>query len=308
MRIVAIGECMVELREDGAGRFARGFAGDAYNTAVYLKRTAPEAEVQFLTATGDGLLSREMRQAWAAEGISDALAFSASGLEPGLYMIELDAGGDRSFHYWRSASAARRWMTLLEAHGGADALDGADLVYLSGVSLAILSDVDRARALGLLRAIKRRVGKIAFDLNVRRPLWAGMIEARTALAPVLALADIVRASREDAAALFDAAASAAQLQALVAHGARELVLTMDADGAIVIADDEVTALEPPAEAKVVDTTGAGDCFNGVYLARRLLGDAPVAAAQAALVAAARKVGWPGAIAPLHVTHPERARP
>lgn len=306
MRIVAIGECMVELREDGEGRFARNFAGDAYNTAVYLKRTAPAAEVQFLTATGDGALSREMRAAWAAEKVSPALAFSAAGLEPGLYMIELDERGERNFHYWRSASAARRWMALLEANGGADRLDGADLVYLSGVSLAILSDADRTRAIGLLRSIKRRVGKIAIDLNVRRPLWAGMIEARAALAPVIGLADIVRASRDDALALFGAESPAAQLQALVAHGARELVLTLDADGAIVVADDEVTALEPPADVKVVDTTGAGDCFNGVYLARRLLGDAPVAAAQAAVVVAARKVGWPGAVAPAKVTHPRRA--
>jgi 2-dehydro-3-deoxygluconokinase len=308
MRIVAIGECMVELREDGPARFARGFAGDAYNTAVYLKRGAPDAEVEFLTATGEGSLSREMRAAWAAEGVSDALAFAAPGLEPGLYMIELDAHGERSFHYWRSASAARRWLALLDGAGGADRLDGADLVYLSGVSLAILPEADRARAVGLLRSLKRRVGRIAFDLNVRPGLWAGLNEARNALAPVIGLADIVRASRDDAEALFGAAGSAAQIQALVAAGARELVLTLDEDGCLVLADGEVTALEPPGEVQVVDTTGAGDCFNGAYLARRLLGDAPVAAAQDALQVAARKVAWPGAIAPAGVTHPRKAAP
>src|SRR5580698_4509857 len=112
MRAIAIGECMVELREDGQGGYARGFAGDAYNTAVYFKRTAPEADVEFLTATGEGALSQAMRSAWAEEAISPALAYVASGFEPGLYMIELDAKGERAFHYWRSSSAARRWLRL----------------------------------------------------------------------------------------------------------------------------------------------------------------------------------------------------
>jgi 2-dehydro-3-deoxygluconokinase len=308
MRAVAIGECMVELREAGEGLYARGFAGDAYNTAVYLKRAAPQVEVEFLTATGEGGLSRAMRAAWAAEGVSPALAHVAQGFEPGLYMIELDAAGERSFHYWRSASAARRWLRALEADGGAERLAGADLVYLSGVSLAILPPEDRARALGLLRALKGRVGRIAFDLNIRPALWAGMNEARSALAPVLAIADIVRASRDDAALLFEAAGPSAQVQALRAAGAGEIVLTLDADGCLVLAGGEVTALQPPPDVVVRDTTGAGDCFNGVYLARRLLGDAPVAAAKAGLAAAARKVAWPGAIAPADIVHPEETRP
>jgi 2-dehydro-3-deoxygluconokinase len=57
--------------------------------------------------------------------------------------------------------------------------------------------------------------------------------------------------------------------------------------------------------KVKDTTGAGDCFNGVYLAHRLAGEPPVAAAQAALAAAAVKVSWPGAITPRRAKEPRR---
>jgi 2-dehydro-3-deoxygluconokinase len=307
MRAISIGECMVELSEAGEAGYARSFAGDAYNTAVYLKRSAPGVEVAFLTATGDGALSRAMRAAWAGEGIDPSLAYVAPGLEPGLYMIELDARGERSFHYWRSASAARRWLRLLEADGGAERLAGADLVFLSGVSLAILPPEDRARAIGLLRALKGRVGRIALDLNVRPALWEGMNEARAALAPAMAAADIVRASREDAELLFSATAPSAQVQALRAAGATEIALTLAADGCLVMAGGEITAVQPLRDVEVVDTTGAGDCFNGVYLARRMLGDAPVAAAQAALATAARKVGVQGAIVAARITHPKEAR-
>jgi 2-dehydro-3-deoxygluconokinase len=105
-----IGECMVELRAAGEGMLRQGFAGDSYNTAVYLKRSAPEIAVHYVTATGTDPMSQAMRAAWFAEGIDDDLAFAVPDRRPGLYMIELDAGGERRFHYWRGESAARRWL------------------------------------------------------------------------------------------------------------------------------------------------------------------------------------------------------
>ncbi|QUD87234.1 sugar kinase [Phenylobacterium montanum] len=302
-RAVSIGECMVELREEGPSLYRRAFAGDAYNTAVYLKRSARDLDVQFLTATGDGRLSREMRQAWAAEGIGDELAFRVRGAEPGLYMIELDPHGDRSFHYWRSASAARGWLRELVKAGGADKLAGAALVHLSAISLAILSDDDRAEAVALIAALKGRVGRISFDTNIRPALWRDMFAARMAVEPVLRAADVVRASRDDAKALFGEDNPKRQVEALRGAGARELVLTLDAAGCILAADRAETVLPAPAT-MVKDTSGAGDSFNGAYLAARLAGQSPLDAAHAGLNLAARVVTWPGAVVPVEVSHPE----
>src|ERR1700760_4940157 len=94
-RVIAIGECMVELSAAGDGLLRRRFAGDAYNTAVYLKRARPKAEVSFLTVTGEDPLSQEMRRAWASEGIADDLAFTDPARRPALYLIETDAAGGR---------------------------------------------------------------------------------------------------------------------------------------------------------------------------------------------------------------------
>jgi 2-dehydro-3-deoxygluconokinase len=95
---IAIGECMVELRPVDDGHLKRGFAGDAFNTAVYLKRSAPEIEVAFLTATGDESLSDAMVETWKAEGLSDRLVFRSPGERPALYLIETNSKGDRKFH------------------------------------------------------------------------------------------------------------------------------------------------------------------------------------------------------------------
>ena len=303
MRAICIGECMVELRDAGQGLYRRAFAGDAYNTAVYLKRSAPDLEVQFLTATGDGTLSSEMREAWAANGVSEALAFRVRGAEPGLYMIELDPAGDRRFHYWRSASAARGWLRELVKAGGAGKLAGADLVFLSAISLAILSDDDRAEAVSLIAGLKGRVGRIAFDTNIRQALWRDMFAARMAIEPILRVADMVRASRDDAAALFGEDDPRRQIEALRGAGARELVLTLDAAGCMLSADGAEAVLPAPAT-MVKDTSGAGDSFNGAYLAARLAGLAPLEAAHAGLNLAARVVTWPGAVVPADVSHPE----
>jgi len=307
MRAVCIGECMAELRQADRGLYALGFAGDAYNAAVYLKRSAPQVHVNFLTATGESTLSRAMRERFAAEGVEDALAFIAKDREIGLYMIELDAAGERRFHYWRSASAARCWLQHLMQNGGAARLAGADLVCLSGVSLAILpDDAARAAAIELLGSLKDRVGKIAFDANLRPALWRNLDAARAAIASMIRLADVFRASGEDAALLTGAREPETQIGALRADGAHEIVLTLGAEGCIVATKDGAAAL-PAFAVEVKDTSGAGDAFTGAYLAARLSGAAPVDAASAALKVASRVVTYPGAIAPREISHPEARR-
>ena len=149
---ISIGECMVELRPVADGHLRRGFAGDAYNTAVYLKRSAPDIDVAFLTATGDDGLSESMIAAWRAEGLDDRLVFRIPGARPALYLIETNEKGDRKFHYWRGETPAKQWLRQLLAAGGADVLDPADLVYVSGISLAILNYPDRQAAIVVVDA------------------------------------------------------------------------------------------------------------------------------------------------------------
>lgn len=184
MRVVCIGECMVEMRRQGA-LYARNFAGDAYNVAVYLKRSFPQLQVQFLTATGDNSMSRAMRAAWRDEGIEEDLAFILPGKRPGLYLIELRDGGEREFLYWRGASAARRWFELLEQDWQHAALADADLVYFSGISLAILDPALQERAVAALSALNGP--RLAFDPNFRAALWPDAERARSVLIQACAL-------------------------------------------------------------------------------------------------------------------------
>lgn len=283
MKAYCIGECMVELRGAGEGLLRQGFAGDSYNTAVYLKRSAPEIAVGYLTATGTDPMSQAMRGAWSAEGIEDDLAFAVSDRKPGLYLIELDAAGERRFHYWRGESAARRWLSELRK-AGIGKLLGADLVYLSGISLAILPAEERLDALALLDELRGKVGRIAFDPNYRPALWRSREEAAGMAREAVSRSDIFLPSGEDIETLFAGEpAPGCPETAMTADGARCLV-----DGAWISGD---------LATRVVDTSGAGDSFNGAYLAARLRGSAPRDAAKAGLALAATVVGHAGAIIP-----------
>jgi 2-dehydro-3-deoxygluconokinase len=294
---------MVELRATGANSFARAYSGDVYNTAVYLKRSLPNAQVQFLTATGDDAMSRAMREAWHAEGIDDALAFAVSGGSPGLYLIENDARGERRFQYWRSHSAARRWLRLLRDRGES-VLRGADVVYLSGITLAILDPAERMGAIELLRRLRPHVGRIAFDPNVRLTLWETLQAAEATIQAALSIADIALPSTEDAGLLLRIDDPDGQMNRLQAFGAREIALTLGADGCLVADGSVHTRLQAPAVEVITDTSGAGDAFNGAYLASRLRGGSVVEAAQSGLLLGSRVVAHAGAVVPASVSHPQ----
>lgn len=289
---------MVELRDCGGTCFKQSFAGDAFNTAVYLKRSAPAIDVEFCTATGENPLSQDMKESWAEEGIGSSLAFTVAAHTPGLYLIETDDAGDRKFHYWRKNSAARFWWRLLLAHGVQAALTHADLVYFSGITLAILPHAERMSFLSALRDLPATGVKIAFDPNFRPALWDSLDEARTVMEAALSVSNIVLPSSQDLDMLYMPASAEAHIERLVSLGADEIALTSDKAGCWVRAGT-IRHLLPERVVIARDTSGAGDAFNGAYLAARLNGRDAVGAAKAGLGLAGQVVMHPGAIIDKH---------
>lgn len=295
--MVCAGECMLELRPAGAGTFALGFAGDTYNTAVYLKRVATELgldlDVAYLTGVGDDRYSELMRAAWADEDVRD-LAVVVPGGRPGLYAIENGPDGERRFTYWRHDSAAR---TVLRRRGWLRRLDG-DVVYLSGITVQLMSAAGRARVLDHLQRLRRARGcRVAFDTNYRAAGWTSRAEAATAIDQFAAAADIVLATLEDEIALHGALRPGQAAGRLSALGPGEVVVKHGADGVWLATDGRVRHLPAVPPERVVDTTAAGDAFAGAYLAARLTGAACASAAASAAAVASVVIAHPGAITP-----------
>jgi hypothetical protein len=141
MKVASIGECMVELSDGGAGLFSRAFGGDTLNTALYLARLG--IETSYVTALGDDSLSSAMLDAWRAEGIHVDEVLRLPGRMPGLYMIERNALGERSFLYWRDRAPAREFFDLVD-DAALERLSRFDWLYLSGITLSLYGDRGRA--------------------------------------------------------------------------------------------------------------------------------------------------------------------
>jgi len=292
MKVASIGECMIEFSAARDGLFARAFGGDTLNTAVYLSRLG--IDTAYVTALGDDALSDAMVAAWQGEGIATSEVLRVAGRVPGLYMIERDARGERSFLYWRDRAPAREFFDRAD-DATLERLSRFDWLYLSGISLSLYGETGRARLRELLVAARRNGGRIAFDGNYRPRGWSDAEAARRAFDAILPLVDLALPTLEDEQALFGDADAAACLARLKAQGASEIVVKRGPLGCLIEARGQRAEIPPPQVVQPIDTTAAGDSFNAAYLAARIFGAAPAQAAQAGHRLASAVIMSPGAV-------------
>lgn len=295
-RIVAIGECMVEMAPlPDAGTYRMGFAGDTLNTAWYLAKLLKDrAQVDYFTAVGTDAVSDQMLAFLDRASIGTASILRRDDRTPGLYTIQLQ-DGERSFSYWRGQSAAR---TLAQAVQDIDtALHGADIAYISGITLAILPDADRATLLQALEQFRSAGGEVVFDPNLRPKLWPDTGTMTGAIMRAARLSDIVLPSHEDEATWFgDATPLVTAKRYALAGGGAEIVVVKNGPDEIVMLDDGKTSRHhPDPVTDAVDTTAAGDSFNAGFLASRIIGAPLDQAVATAARLAAQVVSYPGAL-------------
>jgi 2-dehydro-3-deoxygluconokinase len=294
-RVLCIGECMAELSGDGAGSYRLGFGGDTLNTALYMARLLGPGRVAYVTRLGDDTYSARMRAAWEAEGIDCSLVETVTGATVGLYAIETDAAGERSFTYWRSQAPARELFTHGNWHTRSEAMGEAAAVYFSGITLAVLPPEGRDRLIAAAAVARAGGTMVAVDPNFRPRLW-GAPEAAPWIARAYGAAAIALTSAEEERTLFPGAAPQPPWPHMADAGCAEVVAKTGAAGAVVVAEGRAD-IPGLAAAEVIDTTGAGDAFNAAYLAARLSGAPPAEAARRGCALGARVVGHRGAIIP-----------
>jgi 2-dehydro-3-deoxygluconokinase len=294
-RLLSIGECMIELASLGGDMFRKGFAGDTFNTAWYARAFMPEDwSVAYFTALGDDEASNDMAGFMGKAGVETSFIRRIPGLSPGLYMIHLK-DGERSFSYWRSNSAARR---LADDDAALDeAIAASDIVYFSGITLAILSPDARVRLMERMTKARATGKLVAFDPNLRPRLWASLDEMRESITEGARVASLVLPGFDDEALHFGDANVAATIDRYRALGVDMVLVKDGAKGATIAGSGSQLRVPATAVETVVDTTSAGDSFNGGYLARLAAGDAPEDAARFAARLAAGVIGHRGALIP-----------
>ncbi|SEL38531.1 2-dehydro-3-deoxygluconokinase [Roseateles sp. YR242] len=299
-RVAVIGECMLELQGQAFGAMTQSYGGDTLNTAVYLRRCGQVdgIEVAYATALGEDSLSQGLLDRWSAQGLQIQLVRRLPGRHPGLYLIQVDDKGERSFHYWRDSSAAKAYFDTDETPLEAQA-EQFDALYLSGITLAILPPAGRERLFALMARMKRHA-TVVFDNNYRPRLWPDPAVAREAFERAFSLSTIALVTADDHQALFGLGTPAAALAHAQDLSTPEVVIKRGAESTLVRDANESldwATADTERVARVVDTTAAGDSFAGAYLARRLAGASPAEAARHGNRVAARVIQHHGAVIP-----------
>jgi 2-dehydro-3-deoxygluconokinase len=301
-RVALIGECLIELSGTPFESLRQTFGGDTLNTALYLARLARGAiDVKYITAVGMDALSDGMVQRWMAEGIDTSLTLRDPARRPGLYLIQVDSRGERTFLYWRTESAAKYLLRHPAYPRVATELARTDLIYLTGISLAILPDEDRARLLGDLRRLAANGTAVAFDTNYRPALWSSVDSARDAATELFPATRLLFATFDDEQRLWGDRSPEATLARLHGAKAASVVIKLGAAGCLFSDGATVSEISASPVAMVTDTTAAGDAFNAGFLAAWLQDRDPRDCCRAGNALAGAVIQHRGAIIPASAT-------
>jgi 2-dehydro-3-deoxygluconokinase len=287
---------MIEMARTGDSQFGMSCGGDTFNTAVYLARSG--LDVAYATALGDDPYSDRIVSMATAENVNTDLVLRVADRLPGLYLIETDAKGERRFYYWRDQAPARELFELPDWGKVAAGMVGARLIYFSGITLSLYSNIGLGRFLAIVETARQQGARIVFDGNFRPHGWKGnLARTRTVFMEALKRVDVALPTYDDEAVLWGDPSPEATVERLQAFGIGEIVVKNGQQSALLATGGHREFIPVPEVVQPVDTTAAGDSFNAGYIAARLAGDNPAVAAAAAHRLAAEKIRHRGAIMP-----------
>lgn len=233
--------------------------GSAANAALTAARLG--AAVALAGGVGGDPWGGWLRDRLDADGVDTSLLLTVDGHPTAVAFVSVDADGEPDFLVYPGAGSAGT-ETLGERLDAA--VDTAAALVLS--TGTVVGEAERAVTLAARdRALAAGV-PVIFDPNLRPRRWENTARAVSVARGLVADAFLVKANRAEAAALTGESDPVAAAQALLAGGARHVVITCGADGAI-LRGGGLRADAPGVPARVLDTTGAGDAVTGVLIAR-----------------------------------------
>lgn len=290
--ILCLGEAMVEFNQTGgrgSDQYLRGFGGDTSNCAIAAARQG--ARAGYCTLVGRDPFGELLLDLWRQEGVATEGVKLHDSAPTAIYFVSHTEKG-HAFTYYRQGSAASR-ITLADLPDGL--LENTQVLHASGISLAVSKDM-RETVMGAIARMRKAGRKVSFDTNLRLKLWS-IEEARKAIDAALGQSDIALPSLEDSIALTGLSDPLAITDHYRGRGIPLVVLKCGADG-IVLANAQGRWRIAGHRVQSVDATGAGDCFDGAFLAELARGAAPLEAAVYANAAAALTTIGYGAVAPI----------
>jgi 2-dehydro-3-deoxygluconokinase len=288
--ILSIGEAMVELSCTGelqqANNFGCSYGGDALNMAIAAARLG--SRVSFLTRHGQDAFADGLQQMLLREGVQ-SLPTPPSPRQTGLYFVAVDAQGERRFAYYRQNSAASQ-LSVEDIHP--DVIESCKVVFASGITLAI-SDSSRQAALKAFKIARKAGITTAFDPNYRGALWPTVAQAVEAFEEILPWVDVFLPSFPQDTVSLQNFEQPEQLVSFFLEKEIPIVIAKAGGEGCYLGFKQEIRHYPALPVPVLDTSGAGDAFNGGFLHGLAQNDNLDCCVQLGLAVASLKITQPG---------------
>jgi fructokinase len=251
--ITVAGEALIDLVDEGGGRYQAHPGGSPANVAVGLARLGVPCSL--LARVSTDTLGGQLAAHLAGNGVS--LRDVVRAAEPTtLALASLDGTGQAVYSFYVQGTADWQWRR--------DELPGAlapDVTALHAGSLA-LALAPGAQVMEDLLAAERARGQvtISIDPNIRPPLAAGRADEVARVERQIRLAHLVKASGDDTGWLYPGLGCEAVARAWQRLGPDLVVITLGAHGAYALGPDGTEIRRPARPVVVADTVGAGDAF------------------------------------------------
>ena len=266
--LLAIGECMLELSgEMQLGSQAKlNFGGDVLNTALYYARLG--GDVSFLTAMGDDDFSKQIIAVWDSESIDTSTVLKLKYRLPGLYAIQTDSLGERSFHYWREQAPIKELFNHLHQDDLANFTNDYQYLYFSGISISRWDSNQLKIFAAWLEQFKNSSidKQIVFDLNYRPKCWNNTEQAKDYLNVILPFVTTVITTFDDEGMLFEDTCYKQTINRYSKYSIDTIIVKYGSEPTVISNNSNITKVAPIKIAKPLDTTAAGDSFNAAFLA------------------------------------------
>ncbi len=261
--------------------------GSAANTAVALARLG--VRTAFTGAIGDDGYGRTVRDDLKKEGIDLSGLRTISDAFTPMVIAMIEPGGERHIVVWPPERGADNGLKPddidhRQIAGGAWLHTSGMCLRASPVREAVLHAMQIAAEAGM---------PVSLDLNLRLELWGWRDHIRETIERAIALADVVFGSAEEEIVPVARVASVEAAAHIISGGARIVVARRGRDGALA-ASPGGTQHAPAFAVTPVDLLGAGDAFDGGFIAARLAGRSVDEALRWGNAVAALKITQPGA--------------
>ena len=268
IKIAVIGECMIELSKQEQNLYKQAFSGDTVNFGIYFKRSLENSIVECVTVVGNDTISEHMLDFFKNEQLKTTYIVKSKTKSPGLYMIDTN-DGERSFTYWRNDSSAKELFLEDSLKKISNNLLDYDLIYFSAITIAIMSSEGRKNLFEMLTQARKNNVKIAYDSNYRVKLYNSKDDAKILHNQALQYCDIFLPSFDDEKLLWGDISTDEIIQKAKKYGSNEIIIKCGSSDVVYHHDNSTKKFKIKNLSKVIDSTSAGDSFNGGYLSARL---------------------------------------